>query len=160
MQSKCHWRSVCSLTNMKRANDFEGVWWLLSREDRARDGTLRIDPTLGPDALGLLTYANGRFAAQFMKRDRQTAVVAAGPNVGSNNTTAVGGYDAYFGTYVIERTSGEVIHSLDGALNPNNIGIKVRRRLTVTGDRLQIELETTTLEGEPVSRTLLWERVA
>ena len=145
---------------MKRANDFEGVWWLLSREDQARDGTRRVDHTLGPDALGLLTYANGRFAAQFMKRDRKTAVVAASPDAGSNNTTAVGGYDAYFGTYVVEETSGEVIHNLDGALNPNNIGIQVTRRLTVAGDRLQIQLETTTLEGEPVTRTLLWERVA
>ena len=145
---------------MKTANDFEGVWWLLSREDQARDGTLRVDPTLGPDALGLLTYANGRFAAQFMKRDRQTAVVAVGYRTGSNNTTAVGGYDAYFGTYMVDTTSGEVIHKLDGALNPNNIGIQVTRRLTVAGDRLQIQLETTTLEGEPITRTLLWERVA
>lgn len=47
-------------------NDFTGVWWLLSREDRAKDGSVRIDPILGPDARGILTYANGRFAAQFI----------------------------------------------------------------------------------------------
>jgi len=30
----------------------------------------------------------------------------------------------------------------------------------VDGDSLVIQLETTTLEGEPVTRTLTWERVA
>ena len=43
--------------------DMIGVWWLLSREDFASDGSRRIDPTLGADPLGILTFAPGRFAA-------------------------------------------------------------------------------------------------
>jgi len=141
-------------------HDFIGVWWLLSREDRAKDGSTRIDPTLGPDAKGILTYANGRFAAQFMKRDRSDAKDTANPASGQNNTGAVGGYDAYFGTYSIDAKSGDVLHRLEGALTPENVGMEVLRTLTVDGNNLVIQLETMTLEGEPIRRTLTWERVA
>ena len=144
----------------KLTNDFTGVWWLLSREDRAKDGGIRIDPTLGPDAMGILTYANGRFAAQFMKRDRSDMANIVSPSSGQNNTGAVGGYDAYFGTYSVDAKSGNVLHRLEGALTPQNVGMEVLRTLTVNGDSLVIQLETTTLEGEPVTRTLTWERVA
>jgi len=139
---------------------FGGVWWLLSREDRAGDGSVRIDPTLGPDAKGILTYANGRFAAQFMKRDRSDAGGASAPSGGQNNTAAVGGYDAYFGTYTVDAETGGVLHRLEGALTPGNVGLEVLRTLTVDGDRLVIRLETTTPDGEPVTRTLTWERIA
>jgi hypothetical protein len=145
---------------MSGKDEFEGVWWLLSREDRARDGSPRTDPALGSDPLGMLTYANGRFAAQFMKRDRQTQAGSAAALTGSNNTTALGGYDAYFGTYSVDPATGEVRHRLQAALNPQNVGMEVSRWLSVSGDRLQIRLETTTFEGEPVTRTLTWERVA
>jgi len=144
----------------EQIHDFTGVWWLLSREDRAKDGSIRIDPTLGPDAKGILTYANGRFAAQFMKRNRSD--VGNGPiaSGGQNNTGAVGGYDAYFGTYSVDANNGDVVHRLEGALTPANVGMEVVRTLTVNGDSLVIRLETTTLDGEPVTRTLTWERVA
>jgi len=40
-----------------------GVWWLLTREDIAEDGSRRIDPVLGSDPLGILTYTADRLAA-------------------------------------------------------------------------------------------------
>jgi len=141
-------------------HDFTGVWWLLSREDRAADGSVRIDPTLGPDAKGILTYANGRFAAQFMKRDRTDIPDTGNPLLGKNNTGAVGGYDAYFGSYSVDEETGAVMHCLEGALTPENVGMEVSRVLTVSAGTLVIQLETTTAEGEPVTRTLTWERVA
>jgi len=77
-----------------------------------------------------------------------------------HNTGAVGGYDAYFGTYSVDDDTGEVLHRLEGALTAENVGVEVSRTLTVTGTNLVIQLETTTLDGEPVTRTLTWERVA
>jgi len=141
-------------------HNFTGVWWLLSREDRAADGSIRIDPALGADAKGILTYANGRFAAQFMKRDRTDVPDTSNPSVGKNNTGAVGGYDAYFGTYSVDEKTGDVLHCLEGALTPENVGVEVYRTLTVNGDSLVIQLETTTTEGEPIVRTLTWNKVA
>ena len=142
------------------SHDFTGIWWLLSREDRAADGSIRIDPTLGADAKGILTYGNGRFAAQFMKRNRSDISDISDPSLGKNNTGAVGGYDAYFGTYSVNEKTGDVLHCLEGALTAENVGMEVSRTLSVNGDSLVIQLETTTIEGEPVVRTLTWERVA
>jgi hypothetical protein len=52
------------------------------------------------------------------------------------------------------------MHRLEGALTPENVGMEVSRTLVVDGDHLVIRLETTTLEGEAVTRTLMWERIA
>ena len=136
-----------------------GVWWLLSREDIAEDGSRRIDPILGANPLGILTYAPQRFAAQFMKRDRSSEPVQSVKPSGKNNTGAVGGYDAYFGSYSVNPVSGDVVHRLEGALNPDDVGLEVARTLTVDGDRLQIRLATASWDGEAVTRVLTWERI-
>ncbi len=133
---------------------------LFSREDRAMDGSIRIDPTLGPDAIGILTYANGRFAAQIMKRDRKSTVNFSVSTAGMNNTGAVDGYDAYFGNYSVNEDTGEIVHRLEGALSAENVGMEVSRQLTINGDILVIQLETTSMEGETITRTLTWERVS
>ncbi len=134
-----------------------GTWSLVSRIDRADDGTIRRDPALGSDPLAMLTYTHDRFSAQFMKRDRSSSASPAGGS-GQNNTMAVGGYDAYFGTYRVGE-GGAVMHRLEAALTPGNVGMEVERKLAVDGDRLTIVLETATEDGEPVTRTLTWDRV-
>lgn len=136
-----------------------GVWSLLSREDYSRDGRRVVDPALGEDPIGILTYAPNHFAAQFMKRDRTSEGGSESGVQGQNNTSAVGGYDAYFGTYQVIEESGEVLHHLKGALTADNVGLKVSRSLQVIGDRLVIQLDTTSADGEPASRTLKWQRI-
>lgn len=136
-----------------------GTWSLVSRRDRTAAGTEVIDPALGPDPVALLHYdRSGHFAAQFMKRDRSE--IAAEPSGGGpNNTRARGGYDAYFGTYAVDEATGEVTQRLEGALAPENVGMVVTRAMRVEGDTLTIELATTAVSGEPVTRTLVWRRV-
>lgn len=141
------------------AQDIVGVWWLVSREDRAADDSLRIDPSLGADPIGILTYTSSRFAAQFMKRDRASDIGADSSAQGKNNTGAIGGYDAYFGTYEVVEATGAVLHRLEGALTPENVGMEVSRNLQVDGDRLVIRMDTSTAEGESISRTLTWQRI-
>lgn len=134
-----------------------GTWRLLSRIDVAASG-LHPDPALGSDPLALLIYDRaGNFSAQFMKRDR-SAVPADAPADARNNTRAQGGYDAYFGTYVVDDTTGVVTQRLLGALSEANVGAVLSRAMTVEGDSLVIELETTAWDGTPVTRTLTWER--
>jgi len=135
-----------------------GTWRLVSRVDRAADGTTRTDPALGSDPLGMLTYTRDRFAAQFMKRDRSDTAARAATGSGQNNTSAVGGYDAYFGTYQVN-DDGLVQHRLEAALTPSNVGLEVTRTLAVEGDQLTIVLKTATPEGEPITRTLTWSRI-
>ena len=106
-----------------------GFWQLVSREDFDAAGHRNIDPVLGADPLGVLCFAPGRFAAQFSRRDR--SVLAAAPGVaapGANNSAAVNGYDAYFGTYRLNEGEGLLTVTIDGALSPAGVGQSYTRR--------------------------------
>ena len=109
----------------------------------------------------MLVYdAAGNFAAQFMKRDRSSDEVAVTARAGLNNSAAVGGYDAYFGTYTVDEATSSATQTLDGALSPGDVGKTVTREMHVDGNTLKIELATTGGDGEPVTRTLTWRRSA
>jgi hypothetical protein len=139
-----------------------GTWKLLSREDVAADGQRRIDPILGADPVAYLIYdASGHFSAQFMKRDRAStqAAAPAGSPTGANNSHAVNGNDAYFGTYSVG-ADGMVTQTLEGALSAVDVGKVVTRRFRIAGSELTIALETTASDGQPVTRTLKWQRLA
>lgn len=141
------------------AHDLIGTWRLLSRIDRDLSGEPVDEPTLGSDPLALLFFDGaGNFAAQFMKRDRGAAV-AAPVFTGQNNTTAIGGYDAYFGTYEVDETSGDVHTRLVGGLSPEHVGATMTRNMKVEAGKLVIRLTTTTSDDTLVHRTLTWERV-
>ena len=140
------------------AHDLVGTWRLLSRVDRDASGEAVDEPSLGSDPLALLFFdGTGNFAAQFMKRDRSVAV-AAPEFTGQNNTTAIGGYDAYFGTYEVDAASGDVHTYLIAALSPNHVGATMMRNMKVEDGNLVIRLTTTTPDAKPVNRTLTWER--
>jgi hypothetical protein len=137
-----------------------GTWELISRVDVTDAGERRIDPSLGADPLALLIYdRSGHFAAQFMKRDRSTSEIADAPAAGANNSRARGGYDAYFGTYVVDDASGSVTQQLVGALSAEDVGLVLSRVMRVASDSLTIDVRTTSGSGEPVTRTLTWKRV-
>jgi len=137
-----------------------GSWWLRTREDRNQDGDLRIDPFLGADPIAFLVYDSaGNFAAQFMKRDRDPAALNVARGATANNTSGLAGYDAYFGTYEVDDSNGVVTQTLSGSISPNDVGRVVSRQMTVHDGLLTIRLETTTSDGESVTRTLVWERV-
>ena len=136
-----------------------GTWELASRIDVTEAGERRVDPSLGADPVAILIYdRSGHFAAQFMKRDR-SGPIADAPAGASNNSRAVGGYDAYFGTYTVDDPGGTVTQRLTGALSAENVGQVLTRAMTVAGDTLTIRLQTTSVQGERVTRTLEWRRV-
>ena len=94
-----------------------------------------------------------------MRRDRVDASQPSSAR-GTNNTSAVNGYDAYFGTYTVDEKTGTVTQSLSAALAPANVGMVITRELRVEGDLLIIELATTRPDGEPITRTLRWTRAS
>ena len=137
-----------------------GTWRLVSREDRTASGERRVDPGLGADPVALLVYdRGGNFAAQFMKRDRRSPPAATGASA-PNNSQAVGGYDAYFGSYTVDDAAGSVTQRLLGALSAENVGMMLTRSMRVSGDELVIQLDTASADGTPVVRTLRWTRAA
>jgi hypothetical protein len=140
------------------AHDLVGTWRLLSRIDRDASGGPVDEPTLGSDPLAVLFFDGaGNFAAQFMKRDRSVAI-AAPVFAGQNNTTAIGGYDAYFGTYEVDEASGAVQTHLVAALSPTHVGATMMRNMKVEEGKLVIRLTTTAGDDTLVHRTLTWER--
>lgn len=138
-----------------------GFWQLVSREDFDAAGHRNIDPVLGADPLGVLCLAPGRFAAQFSKRDRTGAAAAPANSAasGANNSAAVNGYDAYFGTYTLNEGEGLLTVTLDAALSPAGVGQSYTRRIRADADELFIQLDTIGADGTPVTRTLRFSRV-
>ena len=138
-----------------------GTWEVLSRIDRTEDGVEVEEPSLGTDPVALIYYdSGGRFAAQFMRRSGvevgdATALGCAAPN----NSRAMNGYDAYFGTYNVDDEQGLVTQTLMGALSRENVGMVLTRKVVVAGDRLVIEVPTAMPGGTPVHRTLTCKRV-
>jgi len=147
--------------SMPLSTSLVGTWELLSRVDRTVSGERRIDPSLGEHPAALLFYdRTGHFAAQFMSRDRANAAAAVTPSTaGSNNSRAVGGYDAYFGTYTVNDATGDVTQTLQAALSPESVGMTVVRNMVVEGDTLTIKVDLTDSSGVRVTRTLIWKRV-
>lgn len=140
------------------AGRLAGTWRLQSRIDRDARGECVDEPTLGSDPVALVVFDRaGNFAAQFMKRDRSAPAAAA---VGAaNNTRAIDGYDAYFGTYAVDEGSGVVTTTLTGAIAREHVGAVLARTMRVDGDTLTIALDTTAPDGRAVVRTLTWTRV-
>ena len=145
---------------MTRLSDrLPGTWRLVSRVDVTAAGTRHPDPALGSDPVALLIYdRSGHFAAQFMKRERDGAQQDGNAAAG-NNTQARDGYDAYFGTYSVDDSTGVVTLRLDAALSRAHVGAVISREMAVTGDTLTISLATNAVDGRSVTRTLTWRRV-
>jgi hypothetical protein len=139
--------------------DVLGVWQLESRIDTDSSDQRHIDPILGADPLGILCFSSDQFAAQFMKRDRSGTSSLSQSVQGSNNSSAVNGYDAYFGTYTVDGATGTLKIRLDGAITPANIGSQFERHIEVRGNELTIQLATTTADGKPITRTLTFSRL-
>ena len=136
-----------------------GTWELIGRTTITSSGR-EIPPSFG-DAIALLIYdGHGNFSAQFMRKDRQSGDQdpESGVPAAPNNSRAVGGYDAYFGKYVVDDASGSVTQTLTGSLSPENVGQVLTRRMAVENDELTIRVDTATEDGEPAVLTLQWRR--
>ena len=136
-----------------------GVWNLESRNDVDAAGVQRIDPILGADPLGILCFSSGHFAAQLMKRDRAAPREILRPVQGRNNSSAIDGYDAYFGTYQLNVLAGTLTIHLQGSISPSNVGSTFVRDIRVIDSILVIRLATTAADGTPVTRRLSFSRL-
>src|SRR6266702_2189458 len=143
-----------------------GSWRLVSRETHRANGELLVDPTLSATPMGFLVYdASGHVAAQLSRRGRTVEMLAEGCKIAAstkgtpNTAQTILGYDAYFGTFTLHEQEGFVTHHLESALFPADIGKDINRNFKLSGDRLTLSFDTTTQEGAPITRTLIWERL-
>ena len=136
-----------------------GTWRLESRIDRTSDGRELVEPSLGKDPIALLIYdSSGNVSAQLMRRNRSDPTPQEVSPADPNNSAALGGYDAYFGTYSV--AEGTVTHVLQAALNPNDVGRHLSRHFVLKGDKLIIFFAARAADGSDVTRSLTWRRTA
>ena len=137
-----------------------GSWRLVSRIVTQEDGTPIQDPGLGPTPAGYLIYdSSGHMAVQIMRRSRSAAIdCATAATAPVNNSQALNGYDAYFGTFVVDETRHTVTHHLEGALVATDVGKSLLRGFEVAGDQLTLSVAIDSPEGKQI-RTLKWARV-
>ena len=137
-----------------------GTWRLVSRVVTSEDGTVVQDAGLGKTPIGYLIYdPSGHMAAQLMRLDRPMAIdCGTSSPAPSDNSQSLNGYDAYFGTYIIDETNHTVTHHLEGALAAADVGKNLVREFQVSGDKLTIVVRTNSQKGKQI-RTLTWERV-
>ena len=150
--------SASPLTKNPKAK-IMGIWQLKSRVDLDSSRQRHIDPVLGADPLGILCFSEGYFAAQYMKRDRSNVPDSPELFWGSNIASVLNGFDAHFGTYILDETSGTLKVRLEGAISPADIGREFERHIDVQGDGLTIEFATTSADGAAVTRTLIFSRL-
>ena len=143
-----------------------GSWSLTSRVSTLANGEVLPDRGLAATPKGLLIYdRTGHMAAQLSRQGRTVEMIAEECNEaakirGTNDTVqTVLGYDAYFGTFTVNEKEGFVVHHVESALFPGDVGKDIKRNFTISGDKLTIKFNTTTADGTPVTRTLVWERM-
>ncbi len=143
-----------------------GSWNLVSRISTLANGNVLPDPGLAATPKGVLIYdRSGHVAAQLSRQGRSVEMIPeecreAAKVRGTNDTAqTILGYDAYFGTYTIDENAGVVTHHLEIALFPGDVGKSIKRNFSISGDQLTIKLNTTTQDGNAVTRTLVWERM-
>jgi hypothetical protein len=109
--------------NLPLSKSLVGTWELQFRHDVTVNGERRIEPMLGADPIALLIYDRaGHFSAQFMKRNRAETFNETPFAAAVNNTRAQDGYDAYFGTYVVDDPASTVTQHILGALSRETVG--------------------------------------
>jgi hypothetical protein len=138
-----------------------GTWRLLAIEDPTPDKDF---PDFNP--VGYIMYDSmGHLSMQIMRRSDRPKFVSGNRAKGTPDEirAAFLGYGAYFGTYEVNEKEGIVIHHLEGALLPNDVGKDQIRYYEFSGnDRITLYV-TGIRDGKLVRksscpRRLIWER--
>lgn len=113
-----------------RAQDkFVGAWRLVSLESPGTDGKIRK-----ADSTGMFVFTrDGHASVQVMERN-PPAQAAAGPEQYSQ-----GGYEATFGSYVVDETARTFTFHVEGALVRSLIGKDLPRAFEFSGNQLIVK---------------------
>jgi len=137
-----------------------GAWQLESRTVRKASGEILLDPVLGQQPTGRLFYdASGHMMLQMMRQGRAQAISRPANPADANNPRIVLGYDAYFGTYVVNEAAGTITHHVQGSLFPEDLGKDFLRAFTIDGDLFTLSFTSKSPEGLEVTRTLRFRRL-
>ena len=137
---------------------FVGTWRLLECYGKWSDG--RISYPYGDKPEGQLIYdGHGNFSGQIAGSGRpafETGNLLKGTP--EEIKTAFEGYIAYYGTYEVDESKGQVTHHVQSALFPNWIGDVQTRNFEYEGKKLRLNTQPIKGSRADLTNTLLWER--
>ena len=115
-----------------------GTWTIVSNDNVAPDGTKR--QLFGPNPKGILVLAaNGHYTQIIVHPDRPNFKVNNRlEGTPEENTAAVHGTTATFGTWSVDEASTTLIVRNEGGMFPNQVGTDSKRSVTLAGDQLRI----------------------
>lgn len=135
-----------------------GVWSLVSCVARDSSGT-EVLP-LGEHPRGLLIYtASGHMSATLARHERSPFAsadrrVASEPELRS----AFEEFEAYAGKYVVDVSTGQVVHEVLLSAWPNATGSRQIRQFEVNGDELVLSTPPMLARGKQVVLAVTWRR--
>ena len=120
----------------------------------------RISYPYGDKPEGQLIYdGHGNFSGQIAGSGRpafETGNLLKGTP--EEIKTAFEGYIAYYGTYEVDESKGQVTHHVQSALFPNWIGDIQTRNFEFEGKKLRLNTQPIKGSRADLTNTLLWER--
>lgn len=135
-----------------------GAWRLVSWTIEY-PASSRVTQPFGAAPEGLLVYSADGHMSAALQRPGRARLSRADPNAVSDaeKAAAFAGYLQYSGTWSV--ADGHVVHAVELAMNPNLIGTRQVRHVTLEGDRLELRAEEP-LESPGQSRRhrILWRR--
>jgi hypothetical protein len=120
-----------------------GAWTVVSTEQTAADGTKH--QLFGPNPKGILVlHPSGQYV-QVITRPGRDKFQANSRIKGTpeENTAAVLGTTASFGTWTVDEASKTISVRIEGGMYPNQDGSESKRTVSVTGDELRISNPST-----------------
>lgn len=135
-----------------------GTWSPVSVEDTMANGETH-SPSYGNHPRGYLIYdAGGHMAVQLMNPDREkVSLRTATPE---QLTAATKGFLAYSGTYTVNRAAGTIVHHVECALNPADVGTDRVRHFVLAGDKITLTISPYNDYGTVVQkRVVVWKRL-
>lgn len=133
-----------------------GTWRIVSNDNVAPNGTKR--QLFGPNPEGVLVLAaNGQYAQIIVRPDKPKFKVNNRlEGTPEENTAAVHGTTATFGTWSVDEANKMLIVRNEGGMFPNQAGTESKRSVTLAGDELKVSNPTPASGGKSDS---VWKRV-
>jgi hypothetical protein len=142
------------------AEKFVGTWKLVSEEARSAKG--QIFHVYGENPRGMIMYdAAGNVSVNLMRFDRNSFSTAdKARSTPQEAKSAVETYEAYFGTYSVDKEKGTVVHHVEGSLFPNWTGTDQIRFYEFSDDYLILKTAEIPYGGTTLVGKLVWKRAA
>jgi hypothetical protein len=149
-------------TSAAERKKFIGMWKMISGESKDQ-ATGEVSYPWGKKPFGRLLYDDaGRVFVQLMNPGRRSVGGVSNRGAASAIASAsaedmrdmLTGFNAYFGTFDVDRASGTVIHHLQSALIPSWVGTDQRRRYEFSAAGELIILNT----ASGADYRLVWRR--